>query len=185
MASTLRGRSGLVAFATLAAVMGLGTSGVSCGGGGKSGAQTDGGSADGSGSDGVATGDGPTGSDGAVAGDVVGGDAGDPCAVTTGGASGTTSITAVWANEGGDKVTQDELRATTSATAVANSVWDGHCIKTFGAKNEVVSFNVILEAATSKATTVSVALGNLNGPGGTVIRSAPRTTDKLFDWTTT
>ena len=69
--------------------------------------------------------------------------------------------------------------------AVTNSVWDGHCIKTFGAKNEVVSFNVVLEAATSKASKVSVSLGDLTGPGGAVLRSAPRATDKLFDWTTT
>jgi hypothetical protein len=185
MASKRRGRSGVVAFATLAAVMGLVASGASCGGGGKAGAPTDGGSVDGSGTDGVATGDGPTGSDAAVGGDVAGGDAGDPCAAATGGPSGPTAITAVWANEGGDKVTQDELRAATSATAVANSVWDGHCIKTFGAKNEVVSFNVILEAATSKATMVHVALGNLTGPGGAVIRSVPRSPDELFDWTTT
>jgi hypothetical protein len=90
----------------------------------------------------------------------------------------------VWANEGGDKVTRDELRATGHPTSVVNSVWDGRCIKTFGAKNEVVSFNVVLEAATSKAATVSVSLGNLTGPGGTVLRSAPRATGKLFDWTT-
>ena len=44
---------------------------------------------------------------------------------------------------------------------------------------------MVLEAATSKAAKVSVSLGDLTGPGGTVIRSAPRTTDKLFDWTTT
>src|SRR5208283_4742010 len=76
-------------------------------------------------------------------------------------------------------------RATGHASAVTSSVWDGHCIKTFGAKNEVVSFNVVLEAATSKAAKVSVSLSSMTGPGGTVIRSSPRTTDKLFDWTTT
>ncbi len=91
----------------------------------------------------------------------------------------------MWANEGGDKVTQDELRATGHASAVVNGVWDGTCIRTFGAKNEVVSFNVVLEAATSKASMVSVSLGDLTGPGGTVLRSAPRATAKLFDWTTT
>jgi hypothetical protein len=114
-----------------------------------------------------------------------GGDAGDPCAVSTGGVSGSTALTAVWANEGGDKVTQDELRASGHATAVVNSVWDGKCIQTFGAKNEVVSFNVVLEAATSTASKVSVSLGSLKGPGGAIIRSVPRAAGKLFDWTTT
>jgi hypothetical protein len=109
----------------------------------------------------------------------------DPCTVDGGGASGGTAITAVWANEGGDKVTQDELRATGHPGAVANSVWDGRCIKAFGARNEVVSFNLVLEAAASNAGQVSVSLSDLRGPGGAVIRSAPRTTDRLFDWTTT
>jgi hypothetical protein len=109
----------------------------------------------------------------------------DPCTADTGGTSGTTSLTAIWANEGGDKVTQDELRATGHASAVTNSVWDGKCIKVFGAENEVISFNLVLEAATSAASKVTVSLSNLTGPGGAVIRSAPRATTKLFDWTTT
>jgi Domain of unknown function (DUF4091) len=189
MSPTLRARSVLVVLTTLCASVLLAAATASCGGGGGSstGAQaSDGGSSDrGPRGDGMAPGDDAT-PDGTLAlADAPTGDAGDPCAADTGGTSGTTSITAVWANEGGDKVTQDELRATGHATAVVNSVWDGLCIRTFGAKNEVVSFNVVLEAAASNATKVSVSLGDLTGPGGTVIRSAPRTTDKLFDWTTT
>jgi hypothetical protein len=179
MFRTLRPRSELVALAIVAASVGLVAGGASCGGSGNPGTQADGGSGDSSRVDGVA----PR-ADGSSA-DGTGGDAGDPCAADTGGTSGTTSITAVWANEGGDKVTQDELRATGHASAVTDSVWDGHCIATFGAKNEVVSFNVILEAATSKAGGVSVSLSDLTGPGGAVLRSAPRPTDKLFDWATT
>jgi hypothetical protein len=181
MFRTLRARSGLVALAMLCAA-GVVASGASCGGGGSLRAQADGGSSDGTGVH--ALGDAST-ADGPAGAEEGGDDAGDPCAADTGGTSGATSITAVWANEGGDKVTQDELRATGHPNAVVDSVWDGHCITTFGAKNEVVSFNVILEAATSAAAQVSVSLGDLTGPGGTVIRSAPRSTDKLFDWTTT
>jgi len=166
MFSTPRARSALVALVTLCAA---GAPITSCGGDDSGGAPV---------SDGGPTGDGVAPGDGSNP-------AGDPCSADTSGTSGTTAITAVWANEGGDKVTQDELRATGHASAVNNSVWDGHCIRTFGAKNETVSFNVVLEAATSKAAKVSVSLGPLTGPGGTVIRSAPRTTDKLFDWTTT
>jgi hypothetical protein len=188
MSRTLRTGSELGALVRIFASVGLVASGVSCGGRGSPGAHADAGSdegaSDGSGVDSVAPGDGSN-ADGRVGADGAGGDAGDPCAADTGGTSGSTSITAVWANEGGDKVTEDELRATGHASAVVDSVWDGHCIETFGAKNEVVSFNVILEAATSKAAQVSVSLGDLTGPGGTVIRSAPRTAGNLFDWTTT
>ncbi len=109
----------------------------------------------------------------------------DPCAADVSGVSSTTAISAVWANEGGDKVTRDELRATGHASAVTSSVWDGKCIRVFGAQNEVISFDVVLEAATSAASKVTVTLGDLTGPGGAVIRSAPRDKSKLFDWTTT
>lgn len=97
-----------------------------------------------------------------------------------------TSLSALWSNDGGDKVTQDELRATLKPSAVVNSVWDGKTIKQFGAKNEVVSFNLVLEAATKTATNVSVTLSNLTGPDGAIIRSnQTRPKGELFDWTTT
>lgn len=181
MSRTLRARCALVALTTLSASVALGGSIASCGGG--TNRQSTGiGSGDGGPGDGAPGDDGPTG-DGAVGTD--GGGGVDPCTASTGGTSGSTAITAVWANEGGDKVTRDELRATGHASAVANSVWDGKCIRVFGAKNEVVSFDLVLEAATSKASKVTVSLSDLTGPGNTVIRSAPRTMGKLFDWTTT
>src|SRR5436305_170863 len=74
-----------------------------------------------------------------------------------------SSITAIWANDGEDKVTQDELRAS-NGHAVTNSLWDGTTIKLFGAKNEVINFNLILEAASTSATHVSVTMSNLSGP---------------------
>ncbi len=61
------------------------------------------------------------------------------------GQSANSAIAAVWANDGGDKVTQDELRAS-NGTSVTNSLWDGSTISLFGAMNEVVNFNMILEA---------------------------------------
>ena len=96
------------------------------------------------------------------------------------------SISAVWANDGEDKVTQDELRATSSPASVKNSVWDGTTIKQFGAKNEIVSFNIILEAATAAASNVKGTFSNLAGPTGSVIRSdQTRSATQLFNWTTT
>jgi hypothetical protein len=183
MPSPPRARSAFLVLAALAASMVLVGSSASCGaGGGHATAASDSGPrVDGApGVDGGPAADGPSGSDAPTQGD-----AGDPCAVSTGVVSGATALSAVWANEGGDKVTQDELRATGHAGAVVNSVWDGKCIQTFGARNEVVSFNLVLEAATAKASKVSVSLGNLTGPGGAVIRSTPRPAGMLFDWTTT
>lgn len=95
-----------------------------------------------------------------------------------------TAISAVWANDGEDKVTRDELRASSGRT-VKNSLWDGSAINLFGFKNEVVNFNLILEAASAQATNVSVSMSDLNGPNGSVIRYSTRAKSQLFDWTTT
>jgi Family of unknown function (DUF6067) len=100
------------------------------------------------------------------------------------GQGGGSAINAVWANDGGDKVTQDELRVS-NGTPVANSLWDGSTISLFGGMNEIVNFNLILEAPTSSATNVSVTISNLTGPGGSVVRYSPRSSSNVFDWTTT
>lgn len=96
------------------------------------------------------------------------------------------TITAVWANDGEDKVTQDELRATQSPSSVLNSCWDGATISQFGGRNEVVSINIVLEAGTTSSTKVNVSLSNLTGPNGASIRSnQSRSQSQLFNWTTT
>lgn len=92
------------------------------------------------------------------------------------------SISAVWANTGEDKVLQHELRASNNQNVV-NSVWDGTRVNLFGAHNEVVSFNLILEAATSGTGNVTVSFNQLNGPNGSSITSTPATGNGVFDWT--
>jgi hypothetical protein len=100
-------------------------------------------------------------------------------------AAGTESaITALWANDGGDKVTQDELRAS-DGEGVTNSLWNGTSITLFGAQNEVVNFNLVLEAATKAAGNVAVTMSDLTGPNSSVIRYAARPAGNLFDWTST
>ncbi len=90
------------------------------------------------------------------------------------------NLTAVWANEGGDKVTRDELRGTNSADSVNNSVWNGTTVQIFGTKNEVVAFNLILEAGSQSAENISVSLASLTGPGGATI--ATTDSSDLFNW---
>jgi uncharacterized protein (TIGR01370 family) len=93
-----------------------------------------------------------------------------------------SNIAQVWANEGGDKVTRDELRGTNDPDAVHNSVWDGTSISLFGARNEVVSFNLVLEAPTTDATNVDVTLTELTGPGGAAITTRPASGDDVFNY---
>lgn len=98
-----------------------------------------------------------------------------------------SQLSAVWANDGGDKVSQDELRATKGVENltghVKNRVWDGSAIRLFGARNESVSFNLVLEAASAPAAGVSVAFNTLTGPGGAVIQNTtPATGSGVFSW---
>ncbi len=99
--------------------------------------------------------------------------------------SANSNITAVWANDGGDKVTKDEGRASTDSSAVANSVWDGEKVQIFGAKNEVVAFNLILEVASdgTAASNVSVSFDTLTSSDDTTISSSSVSGDDVFDWT--
>jgi hypothetical protein len=93
-----------------------------------------------------------------------------------------SAIAQVWANDGGDKVTRDELRATADSGAVCNSVWDGTGISLFGGRNEVVGFNLVLEAPTSAATSVDVSLTSLLGRAGATITTATASGDGVFDY---
>lgn len=90
-------------------------------------------------------------------------------------------ITAIWANTGEDKVTRDELRST-RGTNVRNSVWDGSKISIFGGRNEVVAFNVILEAGSSGASNVRVSFPQLSEPSGSTIASSAATGNGVFGW---
>jgi len=93
-----------------------------------------------------------------------------------------SSSIVVWANEGGDKVTRNELRAYIDSTSVINSVWDGAEISLFGARNEVVSFNLVLEAPTSDIVGVDVNLNSLEGPNGYMITTRSASGDDLFNF---
>ena len=91
-------------------------------------------------------------------------------------------ITAIWANDGGDKVTQTDLRASIGQS-VTNRTWNGTSVRLFGARNEVVSFNLVLEAQNRPASDVTVELQSLSGPTGS-IWATQASGDGVFDWTT-
>ncbi|MEM7202121.1 MAG: DUF4091 domain-containing protein [Planctomycetota bacterium] len=88
----------------------------------------------------------------------------------------------IWANNGQDKVTRDELRASEQPTGVTNAVWDTGSVRLLGARNEVVAFNLVLEAPTASQRDLRVQLDRLTGPGGYVIDARPATAADLFDF---
>lgn len=99
-----------------------------------------------------------------------------------------SKITGVWANDGGDKVTQDELRSTNCVEnltgSIINRTWNGATIQLYGARNEMVSFNLVLEAKHAPAKNVSVTFDTLTSSDQTsTIRSIPAATkDGVFSW---
>jgi hypothetical protein len=97
-----------------------------------------------------------------------------------------SNISAVWANDGGDKVTKDELRATLRKEnltgKVINRTWNGQSITLYGARNEVVSFNLVLEAGFASASNISVVFDTLTGPNGSVIHSTAASGNGVFNW---
>ncbi len=65
---------------------------------------------------------------------------------------------AVWAVNDGEKIEQDDLNAPQKR---GNSVWDGKQVKLFAARNEIIAFQLIVEAGASGVKQLSAALPEL------------------------
>src|SRR5690606_1379777 len=59
----------------------------------------------------------------------------------------------------------------------SNAVWDGHRVRVFGARNEVVAFQLIVEADASGIDQLAVALPRLIGPNGSALVYKPPAPD--------
>ena len=87
----------------------------------------------------------------------------------------------VWANDGGDKVVQEDIRSFTGGDTF-NSTWDGTTIRTFGARNEIVSFNLVVDNNGVDLSQVAVEFSKLSN-GDFSIETTNTSTASLFDWT--
>ena len=76
----------------------------------------------------------------------------------------------IWAVNDGEKVERD---ATNHPAHARNSVWDGRAIHLFGARNEIVAFQVIVEADARGIDGLSLSLPSLGGPGDRIRYRAP------------
>jgi len=84
-------------------------------------------------------------------------------------------VHAVWAIHDGERVERDDL---SNSYKESNSAWDGETIKIFGARNEVVAFQLIVETGASGANAVSVSLPELrHRTEGDLITYAPPSAD--------
>jgi hypothetical protein len=80
------------------------------------------------------------------------------------------SVRGIWAVNDGEKVERDDLE---NANKASNSVWDGRRVKLFGARNEVIAFQIVVEADERGIDRLSVALPELKRKGGGRIAYAP------------
>lgn len=83
-------------------------------------------------------------------------------------------IETVWAIGDGDKIKKYDLL---HPDRLKNSVWDGRQISIFGARNEVVAFQVILQAGAHGARAVDVELPELHHESGFTLRQGAERQD--------
>src|SRR6478672_5513520 len=77
--------------------------------------------------------------------------------------AGVCAVRTVWAVNDGEKVERDDLN---NPNKRANSAWDGHKVKIFGARNEIIAFQLIIETDSKGIDHLSVALPVLSQKGG-------------------
>ena len=80
----------------------------------------------------------------------------------------------IWAVNDGEKIDRDRIG---HALSRGNSVWDGRRIKLFGARNEVIAFQLIVEAPNEGIRSLSASLHELTHESGAAISYAPPSTD--------
>ena len=89
----------------------------------------------------------------------------------TGAAPADAAARAIWAASDGDKVDRDDRR---HPARDGNSVWDGRRVRIFGARNEIIAVQVIVEADGNGITRLSAALRELKTAGGSrIVYRAP------------
>ena len=73
------------------------------------------------------------------------------------------AVRSVWAVNDGEKIAHDDFNNPNKST---NSAWDGRKIKIFGARNEIIAFQLIIEADNNGIDRLTVALPWLAQKGG-------------------
>jgi hypothetical protein len=72
-------------------------------------------------------------------------------------------VARVWAVSDGEKIEQDDIA---SALRARNSAWDGKTVRLFGARNEVLAFQVMVQADDRGIRALGAALPELRQHGG-------------------
>ena len=84
--------------------------------------------------------------------------------------SAEAGVRRIWAVSDGDKIERDAVNPPASA---GNAVWDGRTVRVFGARNEVIAFQVIVEADASGVRELSLQLPELVSASDRITYQAP------------
>ena len=85
--------------------------------------------------------------------------------------SAEADVRRVWAVDDGEKVERDALNHPASAR---NTTWDGRTVRVFGARNEIIAFQVIVEAGARGVRELSARLPVLASARDRIVYQAPR-----------
>ncbi|HZG75518.1 MAG TPA: glycoside hydrolase domain-containing protein, partial [Paenibacillus sp.] len=77
--------------------------------------------------------------------------------------AGAPPVAAVWAVHDGERVRRDDAN---HPSKTGNSAWDGSKVKLFGGRNEVVAFQLIVEAGAAGIDALRISLPGLKRQGG-------------------
>ncbi|HMF61125.1 MAG TPA: hypothetical protein VK595_12180, partial [Vicinamibacterales bacterium] len=77
----------------------------------------------------------------------------------------------VWATSDGEKIERD---ARGGPDAISNSTWDGRSVRLFGARNEILAFQVIVEADGAGIRALSARLKELRKGADRIVYAPPR-----------
>jgi len=103
-----------------------------------------------------------------------------PIILLSGSCSSPSGINRIWAVDDGEKIRKDDI-ASDLATNPANKVWQNKTITLFGARNETVAFQLIIEAGTSGAGNVNLSVSDLKNGSSVIPGSASGPSDP-FDY---
>lgn len=89
-------------------------------------------------------------------------------------------ISKVWAVDESEKIKKDDI-SNPLATDPSNSAWDGKKVSLFGGKNEIIAFQLILQAGASGASKIDVNITDLRN-GDSVIPGSAKNPSDPFDY---
>jgi len=94
--------------------------------------------------------------------------------------SSPSGIKSLWAIDDGEKIRKDDITNPLSAD-LENAVWKNNSINLFGAKNEIIAFQLIIQADKTGADLVNVTVSDLKNGNSVIPGSASGPSDP-FDY---